>query len=252
MGNNWVAWKIAEWLGAQDDQVVAAIVHPPEVARYREEILQSLRLPDSQVFESHQLHDEQVLDALRHLQPEMGVSVYFGYVLRAEFLDLLPAGCINVHPAFLPYNRGAYPNVWSIVDGSPAGVTIHFVDEGIDTGDILVQKEVAVEPVDTGESLYRKLEREAVSLFREAWPQIRTGDITGAPQDKEQGTFHRIADVRRIDEIDLDAEYSARELIDVLRARTFPPHPGTYIRLGDRKVFLRLKLIEEGEQEGDG
>ena len=89
----------------------------------------------------------------------------FGYILRPNFLRLIPRGCVNVHPALLPYNRGAYPNVWSIVDGSPAGVTIHFVDEGIDTGDIIAQAQVVIEPVDTGESLYRKLERGAVALF---------------------------------------------------------------------------------------
>lgn len=249
LGNNWAAWRIAEWLSEQDEEIVAAAVHPPGREKYRDEIVRCLGLEDYRVFEASQLHTSEVLDSVRHLKPEIGISAYFGYILRAEFLDLLAAGCINVHPAFLPYNRGAYPNVWSIVEGTPAGVTIHYIDEGIDTGDIIVQREVPVEPFDTGETLYRRLEREAVSLFREAWPDIRAGNIARVPQDRGQGTSHRVMDVNQIDEIDPEAEYRAKELIDILRARTFPPHPGAYIRVGNRKVFLRLSLTNKEEPD---
>ncbi len=252
LGNNWVAWKIAEWLREQNEEVVAAVVHPPEKEKYREEILSSLGLEDSRVFDASQLRDGQVVVSLRNLSPQIGISAYFGYIMRPDFLELLPAGCINVHPAFLPYNRGAYPNVWSIVEGTPAGVTIHYVDDGIDTGDIIAQREISVEPVDTGETLYHRLERAALELFRETWPKVRSGEVTRVAQDPELGTLHRVRDVEQIDEIDLEASYRARELIDILRARTFPPNPGAYVREGDRKVYLRLSLMYEDELMKEG
>jgi methionyl-tRNA formyltransferase len=191
------------------------------------------------------LRKRAVLEDIRALKPDLGVSAFFGYLLRRGFLDLLPAGCINVHPAFLPYNRGAYPNVWSIIERTPAGVTIHYLDEGVDTGDIIAQVEVPIEPVDTGESLYRKLERAALELFKQTGPLIRSGEAPRLPQPRQEGTSHRVRDVERVDRIELDRTYTARELIDLLRARTFPPYPGAYFWSAGRKVYLRLQLLEE-------
>ena len=123
--------------------------------------------------------------------------------LPKTLLDAFPAGCINLHTGYLPYNRGAYPNVWCIVEGTPAGVRLHYLDEGVDTGAIVARREVAVEPVDTGRSLFEKLEEAALRLFQETWPAIASGAAPRAAQNPSEGT-HRVADVARIDEIDLD------------------------------------------------
>jgi methionyl-tRNA formyltransferase len=131
--------------------------------------------------------------------------------------------------------------VWSIIEGTPAGVTLHYVDAGIDTGDIIARHEVAVDAVDTGETLYRKLERAAVTLFRENWPAIRAGRIERTAQNDE-GASHRTRDVETIDRIDLDRTYTGRELINLLRARTFPPHRGAYIEVDGQRVYLELSL----------
>src|SRR5262249_23517987 len=117
--------------------------------------------------------------------------------------------------------------------------------EGIDTGDVIARKEVPVDAVDTGETLYRKLETAAVDLLIETWPLIRSGQTPRIRQDLQQGTYHRTRDVGAIDEIDLDATYTARHLIDVIRARTYPPYSGAYFKVGDRKIYLRLQLLDE-------
>jgi methionyl-tRNA formyltransferase len=176
----------------------------------------------------------------------MGVSVLFGYILRAPFLSLFPRGIVNLHPAFLPYNRGAYPNVWSIVERTPAGATLHYVDAGVDTGDIVSQATVPVSQTDTGATLYSRLEQAAFALFRDTWPRLRAGDAPRVPQPPG-GTSHRVADVARIDAIDLDHSYRARDLIDILRARTFPPYSGAYFEVDGRRVYMRLELAEGGE-----
>src|SRR5581483_3200217 len=174
--------------------------------------------------EAPMLARPETIAGLRDLKPDLGLSVFFGYILRAPVLEMFPAGCLNVHPGLLPYNRGTYPNVWSIVEGTPAGVTLHYVDEGVDTGDIVAQREVAVEPTDTGATLYAKLEEACLETFAAAWPAIAAGTAPRRPQPAAPGTTHRRADVERIDRIELDRHYPARELIDVLRARTFPPY----------------------------
>jgi methionyl-tRNA formyltransferase len=174
--------------------------------------------------------------------PDIGLSVLFDHILKPDFIEIFPQGVINLHPSYLPYNRGQYPNVWSIVDGTPAGVTLHYINEDIDTGDIIAQREVEVEPVDTGESLYRKLEHACVELFKITWPNIKSGKAPRNPQSTNAGTYYVTRDVDKIDEIDLDGTYTARELIDILRARTFPPYGGAYFRQGNHKVSIRVQL----------
>ncbi len=250
LGNNWVGWQVIQWLQEQNEQIVGLVVHPPEKRKYGDEIIHSAQVGPEYIFNGSRLRRPEVLEAIRALRPDIGLSVLFDYILRPEFLSLFPSGVINLHPAYLPYNRGQYPNVWSIIEGTPAGVTLHYVDTGVDTGDIIAQQQVTVEPVDTGETLYRKLERACVDLFKETWLLIRSGREPRISQDKLEGTYHRTQDVMQIDRIDLDRTYTARELIDVIRARTFPPYPGAYFIHQGRKVYLRLQLLYE-EQLND-
>lgn len=248
-GNNWVGWQIAAWLRGQGKEIVGLVLHPSERRKYGAEIVADTGVDPSRIFDGARLGEADVIAAIKDLKPDIGVSALFGYIMRREVLELMPAGCINVHPAFLPYNRGAYPNVWSIIEESPAGVTIHFIDKGIDTGDIIAQRQVMVEPVDTGGSLYRKLEWAAFDLFKETWSLICSGQSPRLPQSKGEGTYHRVQDVASIDEINLDQTYKAMDLINIMRARTFPPYPGAYFRHGGRKVYLRLQLLDEQQIE---
>jgi len=190
------------------------------------------------------------LERVRAIGADLAVSLFFGHILRQEFLDLFPRGVMNVHPALLPWNRGSYPNVWAIVDRTPAGATLHFIDAGVDTGDVIAQREVTVEPWDTGKTLYVRLEEACLSLLRGFFPALARGEAPDRRPQPEGGTSHRARDVKNIDEIVLDREYRARDLIDVLRARTFEPHQGAWFRTEDgAKVYLRLELTREEPPE---
>lgn len=247
--NNSVGRRVAEAIAEAGDSIVGLVLHEPERRKLGDAIVDAAMragLEEDSIFDATRLAERETIDAIHALGADVGVSALFGHILRREVFGRFPLGCVNVHPAFLPYNRGAYPNVWSIVDGTPAGVTIHYVDDGVDTGDIIAQREVKVEPVDTGASLYARLERECGRLFRETWPAIRAGSTERTPQPKNGGSTHRVSDVKSIDAIDLDGTYTARELLDILRARTFPPYYGAYItdgvRGGGRRIYLELKL----------
>jgi methionyl-tRNA formyltransferase len=243
--NNWVGWQIAEWLYQQHADIVGVVVHPPEKSAYRDEIVQIANAHQTPVWNAPQLRASDTLAAMQALNPDIAISGLFGYILKSSFLQLLPGGCINVHPAFLPYNRGAYTNVWSIVEQTPAGVTIHYIDEGIDTGDIIAQVEVPVEPIDTGESLYRKLEHSSIHLFQQTWPQIEAGQVQHQTQPTYGGTHHYTRDTDALDQINLEKLYTARDLLNILRARTFPPHQGAYFWHNGRRVFIRVQLWYE-------
>ncbi len=247
--NNWVGWQVLEALREDGAEIVALVLHPKEKQSFAEEILSAAKLPAERIFCATQLSDPETLKALCALKPDLGLSIFWGSILRKPFLDMLPRGCLNLHPALLPYNRGAYPNVWSIIDGTPAGVTLHYVDEKVDTGDIVAQLSVPVSPDDTGKALYWRLEQACVKLFRQTWPQIKAGTLNRQPQEPHAGTHHRVKDVEKVDAIDLERMYRGRELIDLLRARTFPPHKGAYIEVDGKRIYLSLKLQVEGQEE---
>ena len=255
-GNNVLALKVVSWLRDCNEEIVGVVVHPEKKRKRGQEIIDQSGVAGPHVFNAEDLERAEVLKAIGKLKPDIGVSVLFGYILRPKLVSSLPAGCVNLHPSYLPYNRGAYPNVWSIVEGTPAGVTVHYMDAGIDTGDIIARKEVPVEPVDTGQTLYRKLEDAAYELFVETWPRIRAGDVQPVSQQKMKGTYHRASDVHTVDEIKLDQTYTGRELIDIIRARTFPPYEGAFFNHGGRRVYLRLALyygesaVEEQPENG--
>jgi methionyl-tRNA formyltransferase len=258
LGNNWVAWQALRWLKETGEDVAGLVWHPEPKRKFGPEMLEAFRMGNapgtgpaaeaaaSEPIDGSRLGDPGTLERVRALGCDIALSVLFDYVVKPDFISLFPKGVVNVHPALLPYNRGQYPNVWSILEGTPSGATLHYIDAGIDTGDIIAQKRVEVEAVDTGETLYRKLERASLDLIRETWPALKAGTAPRRPQGGEKGTYHRTRDVDQVDEILPDATYTGRQLIDLLRARTFPPYKGAFMRVGGRKVYLRLRL-EYGE-----
>jgi methionyl-tRNA formyltransferase len=247
MGNNLLGLQVVTWLREQGEKVVGIALHREGKRRFGEEILAAADLPAERVFDGAALDDPEVGDRVAALEPDIGISVLFGHILTPAFLERFPRGCVNLHPAYLPWNRGAHPNVWSIIEGTPAGVTLHEIDAGIDTGPILARAEVPVEPTDTGETLYRKLEAAGLALFIGSWPALKAGTLPPQPVGEGEGSFHNVRDLASLDPIDPDRTYTARELIDLIRARTFPPWPGAYFESEGRRVYLRLEL-DHGEE----
>lgn len=247
--NNWLGWQVASWLKEQGEEIVGMVLHPPDKRKYGHEIIKSLFLHETLIFDGTTLKEESVLSRISSLHPDIAISILFDYILSDDFIGLFRKGVINLHPSYLPYNRGQYPNVWSIIEQTPSGVTIHYMDNGIDTGDIISQKEVPVTNTDTGETLYRKLEKACLDLFIETWPLISSHSTRRVPQVKGTGTYHKTSDVEKIDKIDLDKKYTGRELINILRARTFPPYKGAFFEVDDQKIYLRLQLIADKEMD---
>lgn len=129
---------------------------------------------------------------------DIGISYGYRHILKAEHLAALP--CINLHISYLPWNRGADPNLWSWIDNTPKGVTIHWIDEGIDTGDIIAQRITVMREGETLASSYAQLHNDIVQLFGETWPLIRDGKASRIPQPKA-GSLHRIMDRQRVHDL---------------------------------------------------
>jgi len=245
MGNNRIGFEILRWLKDQGEDLVGLVLHPIEERKFGKEMLQVIDAGEQDVILGSRLKEKAVIDHIKALAPDVILSILFNYILKPDIIQIPRNGCVNLHPALLPYNRGQYPNVWSIIEKTPSGVTLHYIDEHIDTGDIIAQLEVPVTPIDTGATLYRKLEDASLELFKNNWHLIKSGCAPRVPQDMTRGTYHRTKDVEKIDFIDLDATYTGRQVIDLLRARTYAPYKGAYVEENGRRIYLRLELIDE-------
>lgn len=114
------------------------------------------------------------VNVVKNLHPDLLVSYNYRHIIREEVLNLLERKTMNLHISLLPWNRGAHPNLWSFLDGTAKGVTIHLIEKGVDTGDILLQHEVFFdEEVETLESSYKKLHQEIQKLFITHWDDLK-------------------------------------------------------------------------------
>ena len=117
------------------------------------------------------------------------ISYGYKHILKKQHIKSAKNPIINLHISFLPYNRGADPNYWSWVEDTPKGVTIHEIDEGIDTGDIIIQKQVNFNDNETLSSSYNKLKNEIETLFINSFDDIFKGNLKAIKQ-KGKGTIH--------------------------------------------------------------
>ena len=136
------------------------------------------------VFSPERVKRPEAVERLREEAPDLIVVAAFGQILSKEILDLPRYGCVNVHASLLPAYRGAAPIQWAVINGeTKSGVTIMQMDEGLDTGDILLQEEIPLAPGETGESLYNKMAALGGELLVKALPMIEQGTLTHVKQD---------------------------------------------------------------------
>jgi len=181
------------------------------------------------------------VDQLENYGVDTIITVYWPFILPEYILENVEL-TVNFHPALLPLNRGWYPHVHNIIEGSAAGVTLHKLSREADEGDIWAQKEVIVNPWDCASDLYNKLQEEITNLFFEKWPLIRDNSIHATPQEHNFSSYHAKKEIDKLNRIDLNKTYTGSEIINLLRARTFGERGFAYFENGDEKIYVRIKL----------
>jgi len=127
---------------------------------------------------------------VKSLSPEIVVSYNYRYIIKEDIISLMDGRIINLHISLLPWNRGADPSLWSFIEDSPKGITIHYVDKGIDTGDILLQEAADFdENIETLGSSYKILHEKIQLLFMNNWDKIKNARIIPRAQSGHGG-FH--------------------------------------------------------------
>ncbi|WP_081841286.1 formyltransferase family protein [Alicyclobacillus macrosporangiidus] len=157
---------------------------------YRANIDDFLRsYSDNAVFQSNpiSLKDRDVQQA------DFIVSYGYRHIISPDIVDHFRDRAINLHISYLPWNRGADPNLWSFLEDTPKGVSIHKIARGLDTGDIITQQELTFGQNETLATTYRQLTISIERLFFEIWPAVRGGVTTAYPQ-RGKGSYHRAKD----------------------------------------------------------
>lgn len=182
------------------------------------------------------------LDVVRDLNPDLMISGGFEYIVPKSVLDIPNRGVINMHGSYLPYNRGANTNVWPIIEDTPAGVSLHYMTPELDAGPVIDRRKVEMRPDDTARLLLSRIEKAAITQFKEMWPRIRDKTIDPVSQESDSGTYHSQSDFVELWEIDLDEESTYRQVIDHLRATTHPPFKNAFFEEDGQKYFLDISI----------
>lgn len=179
----------------------------------------------------------EVQELLQSYSPDFIVIIAYGQIIPARLLAIPKLGWINLHASLLPRYRGAAPINWAIVNGETrTGLTTMRIDAGMDTGEMLLQQELAIGPTETAPELATRLSEAGASLMAETLRSLAAGKITPRPQDHSQST---LAPMLRRDDGRIDWHRTAQEIYN--RMRGFTPWPGSHT------VFRRLSCHLWGE-----
>ena len=138
------------------------------------------------------IREKLTLNMVKEWTPHLIVSYNYSYIISPDIIEYMEGKIFNLHISYLPWNRGASPNFWSFIDGTPKGVTIHQVNDGLDTGKILVQQQFYFdESKESFASTYAYLHKQIQVLFKTNWEIIKNGTYVLAEQKKD-GSYHNL------------------------------------------------------------
>lgn len=189
---------------------------------------------DIPVYQPRRVREPECIEELRKYEADIMVVVAFGQILPKEILEMTKYGCVNVHASLLPKYRGAAPIQWSIIDGEAVtGVTTMQMNEGLDTGDMLLKVEIPIEAKETGGSLHDKLAEAGAALCIETLEGLEAGSITPIAQGETTTSYAKMLH-KELGNIDWSK--SAIEIERLIRGLS--PWPSAYTNWNDKVMKI--------------
>lgn len=196
------------------------------------------------VLQPQKIRTDEFFNNIKNLNPDLICVVAYGKILPKNILDIPPYGCINVHASLLPKYRGAAPINWAIIRGERVtGITTMKMDEGMDTGDMLLKREMTIDDEDTGETLSGKLSEMGAEVLIETIKLLKEGRLNPIPQDHSQATY---APMLKKEDGNIDWKKSAEEIRNLIRGTL--PWPGAYTTLEGKllKIYKARATKDSG------
>jgi len=235
-------------LASAQDEVVAVVTQPDRPAGRRQRLTPCPVKSFAEERGLSVLSPEKVKDSLQELaalKADLFVVVAYGQYIPQSVLTLPRQGAINLHPSLLPKYRGSSPIQWAVANGDTVtGVTILYVSEKMDAGDIILQREVPIRSDDTSATLEPVLAAAGADLLMQAVEQIRSGTVQRHPQDEST-----VTEVRKLEKEDGRIDWTLPAATLRNRIRGFVPWPGCYCELPDGQ---RLKVLSAAVEDRAG
>jgi len=240
--------KILEALIKKGEEVVGVFSPPDKRGEAMKNLAEKANLSSHR---PNQMKDPEVYETFKSLQPGLVILAFVTDIIPEKLLTLPSLGTICYHPSLLPRHRGASGINWAIIQGDTrTGLTIFWADKGIDTGPILLQKEVEIGPEDTTGSLYfNTLFPMGIEAIIEAVELIKEGKAPRIPQDESKATYEPPCDDRVAS---VDFEKPINEIYNLIRG--CDPQPGAHTSFKGKKVRFydaRMELSESGKKPGE-
>lgn len=234
--DNYVGIKILDELITRYKDYLPLVVTLPNSAA---EKFCSKRKIESLAFFS----EEQIINEIKnYAQCKVGILAWWPKIISKNLMKVTKTGFVNIHNSLLPNNKGKHPYFWALVEELPYGVTIHKVENGIDTGEILFQKEINYDWTDTGKTIYQRSLLEAEKLVLKNFEKFFCLEKINSKKNNG-GTFHLGSELKTKSNIELDRSYSARELLNLIRARTFDvDSPSCFFYSDGQKYYVRVAI----------
>ena len=195
------------------------------------------------VLQPDKIKNLEFYDQLQYFNPDLICVTAYGKILPKDILELPPHGCINVHASLLPKYRGAAPINWAIVRGETVtGITTMLMDEGMDTGDMLLKQELAIADDDDAGIISETLSQMGGDLLIQTIKELLEGALSPTKQDESQATY---APMLKKSDGEINWASPAAEIHNLIRGMN--PWPGTFTKLGDKSLKIFRTEIVEGQ-----
>lgn len=185
-------------------------------------------------------------DFIRREYPDVIFILGLSQIIPEKILSIPKIGCIGSHPSLLPQNRGRHPIIWAIANGlEKSGISLFWMDEGVDSGDIWGQKEFNIDMLDNASTVYRRIERLSAEILKENIPDLEKGVVKKIRQNSSLANYWR----KRV-KVDgqIDWRMSSKRIYDLVRALTMP-YPGAHCLLRDREHKIwKTAIVEDAEK----
>jgi methionyl-tRNA formyltransferase len=241
-------YEILQFVLQQQGNINFVATCSQDESEYHQRIVDLCKINNVPTFHNIDGNDEEFATFLVNENIDVVVLAWWPTIIKRKAIRSANVGWINLHPSLLPYGRGKHGYFWAIAEDTPFGVSIHFIDDGVDTGPVLFQKEIDVTFVDTGQSLYDKGVLEVIKLFKENYHRIERLDFQPIKQDDYIATSHFASEIEERAKIDLNKKYYALDLINLIRAKTFWTGPSLRMTKSGTDYYLRME-IEEVERD---
>lgn len=243
-GDRDISVKVLVFLIENGHSPLALLLSGPKRSSHANELSHLSNLPKNMIFEGLRFNDENCIALLESLELDYIIGIHFPYIISQRILKIPSVGFINLHPAYLPYNRGWHTPSWAIMEGTKYGATLHFMEAKVDEGDIINQKECVILPSDTANTLYQRVKEVELEVFQQSLSDLVS---LNPPREKQLGDFttHSKADLASIQKINLEENVKAGDLINKIRSLTTSDlKESSYFVVNNKRFYVRIDLIE--------